>query len=78
MELGVIRRVYHAGANARFDGKVRRHHQLICTSCQAIFDFDDENVDQLPLPKRKLRGFEVDDFSVQFSGVCPDCQKKKN
>jgi Fur family peroxide stress response transcriptional regulator len=77
LELGVIRRVHHTGAMARFDGMIRRHHHLVCTHCNKIIDFDDESLDQLPLPKRKLQGFEVKDFSVQFSGVCADCRKQR-
>ena len=77
LELGVIRRVHLTGSTGRFDGKIRRHHHLVCTQCNKIMDIDDENLDQVPVPKRKLQGFEVDDFSVQFTGTCPDCQKKR-
>ncbi len=76
LELGVIRRVHLTGGTSRFDGMIRRHHHLVCTHCNRIIDFEDDTLDQLPLPKRKLQGFEVDDFSVQFSGTCCDCQKR--
>ena len=49
----------------------------ICKKCSKVMDLEDASLDQLPLPKRKLQGFEVDDFSVQFSGTCADCQKKR-
>jgi Fe2+ or Zn2+ uptake regulation protein len=45
--------------------------------CNRIIDIEDESLDQVPLPRRKLQGFEVDDYSVQFSGTCSDCRKKK-
>lgn len=77
LELGVIRRVHLTGVTGRFDGKTRRHHHLICTQCQQIIDLDDEDLDRLPLPKRKLQGFKVSDFSVQIAGVCAACQKKR-
>jgi Fur family peroxide stress response transcriptional regulator len=77
LELGVIRRVHLTGATGRFDGKIRRHHHLVCMQCKKIVDIDDESLDQVPIPRRKLQGFEVDDFSVQFSGTCSDCQKKR-
>lgn len=76
-ELGVIRRVRLTGSRSRFDGKIRRHHHLICVECDRIMDLDDEDLDQLPLPTGKLRGFEVDDFSVLITGTCPDCQKRR-
>ena len=34
LELGVIRRVHLTGATGRFDGKIRRHHHLVCTALQ--------------------------------------------
>lgn len=76
LELGVIRRVHLTGVTGRFDGKIRRHHHLVCTHCGTIIDINDDNLDQLLVPKRKLQGFEVDDFSVQFSGTCSGCQKR--
>ena len=77
LELGVIRRVHLAGGTSRFDGMIRRHHHLVCTCCNRIIDFEDDKLDQLPLPKRKFQGFEAEDYSVQVSGVCADCQKKR-
>jgi Fur family peroxide stress response transcriptional regulator len=77
LELGMIRRVHLTGGTSRFDGMIRRHHHLVCTRCQKIIDFEDDNLDQLPLPKRKLQGFQAEEFSVQISGVCADCQKKR-
>jgi len=77
LELGVIRRVHLTGATSRFDGKIHRHHHLVCILCNRIIDIEDESLDQVPLPRRKLQGFEVDDYSVQFSGTCSDCRKKK-
>jgi Fe2+ or Zn2+ uptake regulation protein len=78
LELGVIRRVHLTGVTGRFDGKIRRHHHLVCMHCNRIIDIHDERLDQLPVPNRKLQGFEVVDFAVQFSGTCSDCQKKKD
>lgn len=73
----MIRRVHFTGVTGRFDGKIRRHHHLVCTHCGTIIDINDENLDQLLVPKRKLHGFEVDDFSVQFSGTSSACQRQK-
>ena len=36
LELGVIRRVHLTGATGRFDGKIRRHHHLVCMQCNKI------------------------------------------
>ena len=75
VEMGSIRRVCQTGA-VRFDGKISRHHHLICMNCGKIFDLEDKELDRIPVPKKKMQGFEVDDFSVHFFGICPACQKQ--
>lgn len=77
LQLGVIRRVHHTGTVARFDGMIGRHHHLICTECNKIVDLADESLDRLALPKHGLQGFEVEDFSVQFFGICAACRKRR-
>ena len=76
-ELGLIRRVHHPGATARFDGKTHRHHHLVCIRCNKIVDLESPGLDDISLPKGKPQGFEICDFSVQLMGTCPDCQKKR-
>ncbi len=76
VNMGLVQRLRKSGA-ARFDRNIDRHHHLICSRCGKIADLEDQALEPLPLPKRKLQGFIIDDFSVQFSGTCPDCQKEK-
>lgn len=76
VDFGLIRRLHQTGA-VRFDGKIVRHHHLVCVHCGKIMDLADRSLDELPLPKHKFQGFKIEDFSVQFSGTCPDCQKEK-
>ncbi len=75
-ELGLVRRLHHTGT-ARFDGNMIRHHHLVCTQCGTILDMEDEALDQLSLPDQGLQGFAIDDFSIYFTGTCPDCRKQK-
>jgi Fur family peroxide stress response transcriptional regulator len=77
LELAAIRRVHHSGTTARFDAMLHRHHHLICTRCNKIIDYQDEQLDRLPVPERKAVGFDIEDFSVQFLGICADCRKSK-
>ena len=76
-ELGLICRVHHPGASARYDAKTYRHHHLVCLRCNAIVDWESPDFDSLVLPKGKPHGFEVSDFSVQLIGICPECRKQK-
>lgn len=74
--LGVIRRLHYAGTTARFDGNVRRHHHLICTSCNSVIDIESPTFDNLQLPPKQRHGFDIQDYSVHFVGVCPECSRK--
>jgi Fur family transcriptional regulator, peroxide stress response regulator len=76
-ELGLIRRVHHPGAAARFDAKTHRHHHLVCMRCNKIVDWEDAELDNMVLPAGRPRGFDVCDFSVQLMGLCPDCRSEK-
>jgi Fur family peroxide stress response transcriptional regulator len=77
VEVGVIRRLHHPGPAARFDGKIRRHHHLICKKCNTVIDLENANLDRLRFPDVSTAGFEVDDFSVQFTGTCAACRQAK-
>jgi Fur family peroxide stress response transcriptional regulator len=72
--LGVIRRLHHPGSSARFDGEARRHHHLVCRACERVIDVHSRNLDDLKLAPRPRQGFEIEDYSVHFVGVCPDCR----
>ncbi len=76
-DMGVIRRLLHAGASSRFDGKIHRHHHLICKKCHKVIDFDDRKLDRLRVSHIDSEGFEIDDFSVHLIGTCPACRKTK-
>jgi len=77
VEGGLVRRLPHPGASARFDGKVRRHHHLICKKCNKVIDLESARLDRLSLSDVEREGFEIEDFSVQFTGICAACRQAK-
>jgi Fur family peroxide stress response transcriptional regulator len=77
VEMGTIRRLHHPGPAARFDGKIRRHHHLICKKCNKVIDLESAKLDRLSLSDGGSEGFEIEDFSVQFTGVCAACRRAK-
>jgi len=76
VEVGVIRRLHHPGTAVRFDGKIDRHHHLVCKKCDKVIDIHDATWDEVPLPVVQREGFEIDDFSVHFTGICAKCRRK--
>ncbi len=75
VEMGMVCRVHHPGAVARFDGKTRRHHHLVCKKCGKVIDLESAKLDKLTLPDVQAEGFEIDNFSVQFTGICAACRR---
>lgn len=74
VQLEMIRRANHAGSAARFDPNIGHHHHLICHECQALRDIDASAIEGIALPKELLNAFTITDYSIYFSGLCPDCQ----
>lgn len=75
VDLGVIRRLHHPGPVARFDGRIGRHHHLICTRCDKVIDLQSAPLNKLTLPEVAVEGFEIEDFSIQFTGTCAACRR---
>jgi Fur family peroxide stress response transcriptional regulator len=76
--LGVIRRLHHPGAGARFDGKIHRHHHVICRKCNRVIDVESKKLDDLRLPPSQRHGFQIEDHSVHFMGVCETCRRNES
>jgi Fur family peroxide stress response transcriptional regulator len=76
VQAGVVRKVWYAGAAARFELPERRHHHLICVVCDKVVDLYEPALDRLPGPRSRAAGFRLLDYSVQFMGICPQCARR--
>jgi len=74
-DLGVIRRLQHAGSLARFDGRMRRHHHLVCGKCHKVLDLEDKKLNRISVSHIRAEGFEIEDFSVHLMGICEECRQ---
>jgi Fur family transcriptional regulator, peroxide stress response regulator len=74
-ELGVIRRLQHTGSLARFDGRIQRHHHLICNKCRKVIDLEDNKLNRISVSHISAEGFEIEDFSVHLMGICQECRQ---
>jgi Fur family peroxide stress response transcriptional regulator len=72
---GLLLRVCHHGASARYDIRTDRHHHLVCDVCGEITDFEESDFDELPLPNFARAGFRVRDYSVHVRGLCKKCAR---
>ena len=56
------------------DGDEHHHDHLICTSCEQIFEFENEEIEQLQEQVAKARGFNLTHHKMELYGLCADCQ----
>ncbi|HZE86841.1 MAG TPA: Fur family transcriptional regulator [Methylomirabilota bacterium] len=51
------------------------HHHLVCEKCGDIQDISDCNITALEKEIEKKKKFKVTSHSLEFFGICSDCQK---
>lgn len=74
-ELGVIRPVYQGTGAAHYilldEG---HHHHLICSSCAAVIEFDECELQEVGKLLAERFNFAVEGHLVEFYGRCQNCQ----
>ncbi len=75
-DLRVIRKVPHPGTVARYESRTSRHHHLLCLQCGRMEDLDDAALDKVALPGKET-GFQIEDYSIQFRGLCSKCARSR-
>jgi len=51
------------------------HHHFVCTECDTIEDISDCNIDELQKNIQKKKGLLIKRHSLEFFGLCQNCQK---
>ena len=74
-DIGEVRRFTFAGADDRFDITVKPHYHIVCRHCGEVCDVDLPFMDSLENTVKDASGYTVEAHSLEFSGVCPKCQK---
>jgi len=75
-EKGLIRQINLNEAKSRYELSSRKeHHHLICQKCGEIEDISDCNIDVLEAYIEKKKKFIVKSHSLEFYGLCKNCQK---
>lgn len=73
--LGLVRKLENAAGQKRFDGDMSPHHHIRCELCGKVGDIF--HVEDIPGLTEKLETpFQVTGYSIEFSGICPECQAK--
>lgn len=53
------------------------HDHLICTSCNAIFEFENETIEKLQADIAARHGFSIKSHKLELYGICAACQKTR-
>ena len=77
-ELGVIQKVNLLHQGARYDMPEQPHHHFVCRGCQRIIDIFDPSFRELRKPAVQERGFEIDEWTIQWTGLCEGCRTQES
>lgn len=74
-ERGLTRQIHLNEGKFRYEPFVKEdHHHLICDICGSIEDISDCSIDMLEKEIRKKKKFLVKNHSLEFFGICRQCQ----
>lgn len=75
-EKGIITPIQFNEGKLRYElSSKAAHHHLVCEQCGKIEDISDCNIRSLEKDIKKKKGFLVKHHSLEFFGVCLNCQR---
>ena len=77
-ELGLVRRVHGQNeCQCYVLASPGHYHHLVCQHCGSAVEFSGmEDLSSLLAPIELETGFTINEHLLQFSGVCPECQRR--
>ena len=70
----IVDRVEFGEGKFRYEITRNHHHHLICTNCGKIQDIEGDFLKNMEDEIRKAKKFEVRNHSLEFFGLCKNCQ----
>ncbi len=77
LEAGLLREVTMHHGSLRLDPNTHPHHHLVCERCKSIADLPGEGVEPVRIRSKLPKGFRVERYSVEFTGLCPKCAQRQ-
>jgi len=74
---GQIGRVALPNDVERYDKRTDQHYHFQCKSCGELLDVDIDYLDGINEKVQEKCGFQVDEHTIVFMGVCPHCKRKQ-
>ncbi len=76
-ENGMILKLEVGGTQKRFDATTEDHYHIRCSQCGRVDDIDIPVIDSLVESAAESTDYQILGHHVEFTGICPDCQKKR-
>ncbi|MDI6602345.1 MAG: Fur family transcriptional regulator [Thermoanaerobacteraceae bacterium] len=81
-ELGLIYKLDFNDGRIRYDvyngTSDHQHHHLICISCGAVIEVEEDLLDDMERHIMEAKDFEIVDHNVKFFGYCSKCRSKNH
>jgi Fur family transcriptional regulator, ferric uptake regulator len=71
----IIDRMEFGEGKYRYELKKNHHHHLVCINCGKVQDVEVTTVEKLEKEIQKGKNFKVQSHSLEFFGICANCQK---
>ncbi|WP_414046347.1 Fur family transcriptional regulator [Macrococcus equi] len=79
-ELKIVDKINFGDGVARFDlrkeGAKHFHHHLVCMSCGAVDEIEEDLLDEVEKKVEAEYHFLIMDHRLTFHGICKNCQEK--
>ena len=79
-ELDILQKLDFGDGRSRYEvsetNMPHHHHHLICLSCHAVKEFEDDLLDTLEAAIAKKSKFTIVDHQLKFYGYCFACKQK--
>lgn len=77
-ENGMILKLEVGGTRKRFDATTDPHYHIRCSSCGKVDDIDVPVIKDLVDAACTSSSYQILGHHVEFTGICPTCQKAGN
>ncbi|MBZ0265529.1 transcriptional repressor [bacterium] len=74
---GEVRTLDSLGSRKRYDGNMHPHYHIKCVECERVGDLAKDVVPMIDMTAVQAGGFKVLNLQLDFSGLCAECQKKR-
>ncbi len=71
---GFIDKLEFGEGKFRYEIKKGDHHHLVCTDCGSVEDVEDRYMEKLEKEIYQNNNFKVKHHSLEFFGICKNCQ----